>query len=404
MLAGASIGLSGQAMAVGTSADTAIVNTATISYKVGDDPVTGTSQVARFNVDNRIDMTLLPQSGTGTTTAMSPDSGNLLIVSFQYLLKNSGNSDQHFKISAANTAVGTVSGAYTDGDKTAASNVDLTPTYKVYAPVSAVDSSISTTELTNNTIQAPASALAGDVDASAVYFWVSVEIPASGYVDLDTAVLEVIATAATDATGSTSPNHKGTDKNDTSTELENSYNVFADGADADALDASKFNGIVSSYYAIQFEVGTLEDPNGYDPSNPLYTGPKLTALIINDPLCDSGQTTGTTGTSACKTFPTSPSGYSPKAIPGALVEFTFTVTNNGTGPILDLAIEELLTTQFNKDTITYVAASGLNDGSPIADPVVSESVGGNGTDTINVNFGDLAATKSAIVKYRAILN
>ncbi len=405
LVAVAGLGLSTQASAAMTQAGELISNSISISYSVGGAAPTTSSQSADFRVDRKVDMELQLQTTVIEKTELA-DGVNPTYVVFKYTLENSGNFDQDFLITLADTS----STSVTESSVTYNDNETFTPAlntnYKVYEadpatlptkPANIVSAEINVEAATNK--NTPTSTIKT--------IWIEVQIPATGFIDEDITVLEAIATASN--SGSAIGDNNGDDKNTTGVtgNIEKELIVFADGLDASGIATTKFNGVVSSYIAIQFEVGDLTDPDGDNPGDPGYTGPLLTAVIINDPICDNndpatavGDIDSTPGTCTTAT-------YKPKAIPGAVVEFTFSVTNGGSGTAKSLTVNETLTSEYQSGSITYVAGSALN-GSTAKTPVLSEA--DDTTDTpadftkITVDFGDLAAGNLATVKYRAILN
>jgi len=89
----ATFGLSGQAFAAGTAAGTSITNTAILSYTVNSSAVPTTSSVAGFEVDTKIDLTLIDNSGV-----VSGDAGSSNDLT--YILTNTGNATQYFKLTS----------------------------------------------------------------------------------------------------------------------------------------------------------------------------------------------------------------------------------------------------------------------------------------------------------------
>lgn len=414
LAAAAALGFSGHSAAIGTAADTLITNTVNVTYRVGGATTdTNKDYSAKFRVDNKVDMTLTSYKD-GVETKLSTDAANLKMEYFQFSLVNSGNSNQHYKLSVVNTPVSTVIGTYTDGDGAASpADVNLPLSFKVYQAAPTTNA-LTATEITNGVVQVNASADQATADANPVYFWVGVEIPATGLANANTAVMELIA-AASNSAGTLLTSDNATDKNtyDASTDtgsLVNQLNVFADGADADS--SGQFNGQVSNYFAIKFEVGDLADPDGKNPGDAGYAGPLLDAKVINDPICEGAAvTTASTDKSAGGCV----AGYGlPKAIPGALVEFTFTATNNGSDVVKGLSLVETLSAEFADNSMTYVtdsAKKGVTGSLTTITPV--PAVSGN---QITVNFGDVNGVDDkntaaeaddeyteVIVKYRGLL-
>ncbi|MCP4302207.1 MAG: hypothetical protein GY783_16600 [Gammaproteobacteria bacterium] len=90
-----------QAMAVGTAADTDILNEVTVNYDVGSVGQTATDSVI-FKVDRRVDFTLLPVS-TGDLEGVTPGESDAWV---DFLLTNTSNATLDFLLAAPNTAPG----------------------------------------------------------------------------------------------------------------------------------------------------------------------------------------------------------------------------------------------------------------------------------------------------------
>lgn len=402
LVAVTSLGLSAQASAAFTQAGETISNSVSISYTAAGTPTTDT-QTSDFKVDRKVDMSLELNTSVINKTDLAFVAGDTL-VTMKYTLTNSGNKDQDFIISLADTAATSV----TDTPDTYADDATFTPdlnnNYEIYDadPTGGGETAISTavvnvTAITNKSLPAA-------TDTKEI--WIQVIIPTTGFIDEAIAVLEAIATASTGTAALTADD--AVEKND-SANIETELVVFADGLDADEATGAS-NGKASKYVAIQFQVGGLTDPDtGEGPGDPGYTGPLLTAIIVNDPICDDGDPATAvaliTSTPDISTAVTgcNDTSYYPKAIPGAVIEFTFSVTNSGSGAVPDLEITETLTDEYQVDSLAYVADSATINGT--ADGGVNVVLSAVTTDNkITVTFSPLPGGDKAEVKYRAILN
>ena len=404
LVAVAGLGLSTQASAAMTKAGETISNSINISYTVGGGAPITSSQDANFVVDRKVDMELQLQTTIIEKTELAASGVDTFVV-FKYTLNNSGNLDQDFLISLADTSSTSVIDTTPDPDVTYVDDATFSPVlttnYKVYdsdptagpKPAAISDAEIMVEAATNK--NTPLS--------TSKEFWIEVKIPETGFSDKDIAVLEAIATASNGSAAAIG-NDNGDDKNTTGN-LAQALVVFADGVDASAVANTSFNGKVSSYIAIQFEVGSLIDPDGENPGDPGYTGPLLEVEVVNDPICDNDDpataVVSIDSTPATCTTAT----YKPKAIPGAVVEFTFSVTNSGTGTAKSLSVDKTLTDEYEDTSLKYVAGSAKNNNVVlVTDPAVTEAVASSGIfNKITTNFGDLSGGHEAIVKYRAIL-
>jgi uncharacterized repeat protein (TIGR01451 family) len=118
-----SIGVTSQAYAVGTAANTQIDNRATVNYTVGtvaqtpiESSPTGNSTPGvnagantSFVVDNRVDLTVTEVGGAATATG--PGANNVVTT---FTVTNTGNSAQGYALAAANRATGTTLFSATD--------------------------------------------------------------------------------------------------------------------------------------------------------------------------------------------------------------------------------------------------------------------------------------------------
>ncbi len=200
LVAGASLGLSGQAIAAGTPSGTSITNTATLSYKVNSTDIPSTSSQAKFAVDTKVDLTL------SSTNSPSADAG--ATVDLTYTLTNDSNSPQFFKL---------------DSDQ-----------------ASAIFNDSGDTLITDSVISLA-------IDASFDFKMPGKVADTAG--NTSTTTYQVRAKAVTDATGATflteeSAQTTPADKDASQANLDNSYIVFAEAITDSALPGTLANGIV----------------------------------------------------------------------------------------------------------------------------------------------------------------
>lgn len=101
-----------QAMAIGTSAGTSVVNTATVDYRVGTvDQTPVDSNTVEFVVDRRVDFDLTPVGGA--LVNVTPGETDAY---FDFLLTNDSNSELDFTIDLAQMVGGLVRGSTDDTD------------------------------------------------------------------------------------------------------------------------------------------------------------------------------------------------------------------------------------------------------------------------------------------------
>ncbi len=373
LAASASFGLSGQAFAAVTAAGETISNSVTLSYTinaVGQTPVV--SADVDFLVDNKVDMSLALDGSLLEDAAIGGTA------TFKYTLENTGNFDQKYTLNLASLSTSTI---ITNPSLTGAdvSTVDFGAlTYQF----SSTDPAVSITAIPEIDVLAQTNVAPAAINTAT--FWVSITMPTSGYDDNDIAGLVATAKAVTSA-GADLPDHDDDDKN---LDLNGTtYVVKAEGVTSGSV---KWDAQVTIYSGI-----TVGAPDFTDPLDETVK-PKLALKVINDPICDS--TLSYNDYSAgCPAG--SPTDYLPKAIPGALIEFTYTAKNTGSIDAETVSFTETVDTQYEDDSLT--ARSADNDSTPVT-PVLS--VGGSGTtDTITADFGTVDTDNTFTIKYTAIV-
>ncbi len=395
LLVSASICLSGQANAALTKAGEPISNTVTFSYTSAGSTV-NTDATETFAVDQKVDMDLSGATLTKTAEIGKP-------AQFKFTLSNTGNKDQDFKFTVVNLGVDEYinnAASPTTGDQDNAQYAS----YKFYSAEQAdVESPISGQELDLYNVKAQTLGGAELVD-NFVDIWAIVTLPTTGEDDGDFAGFFVNATAWTGTSGSGNklPQDITTDKN-TTDNLDNTYVIWAEGVSNDSI---VHNGEITIRAGVQIQSQDFGDPT--DPTDPKL--PKLAVQVINDPVCDytyyqaNSVVQDSDFTGGCPLG--SPASYKPRALPGALVEFTFTATNAGSITAPDVTFVETLTEDYVVDSLTKVSAK--NDTTDLSAANFTLTVSGTGTpatdiDTVTANFGDLLKDKAVTVVYRAIL-
>jgi uncharacterized repeat protein (TIGR01451 family) len=305
----AAFGISGQAFAAGTASGTTIENTMSISYTVDSQTQTPVSNTESFVVDTKVDFTLTLQSSD--TQDVTPGKSYFAT----YLLTNTGNATLDFNLAAADLGIGSHIVGLPSAALTEIDNTDL----------SAIDVRIENDGEYDSTVAAPTSTFIEATDSSAtgitdlqadyahlIYVYVTVD---SDSKDADIAVTDLSATAADGTTLLT--DSKGT----ANTQSGTPQVVFAD---------SLFNGVETINTG--FEVVSARFT--HDVSGSDIPGPGLTFKVINDTICDDTLTADTTKVdySSAGCTITGDSGavtYFPKAIPGAMIEYTIVAENTG---------------------------------------------------------------------------
>jgi len=298
LAAATAIGLSGHAMAEGTAAGTSIENTVTLGYTVNTIAQADLIQTADFTVDTKVDFTL--EMNETATVKVTPEGTNYVAT---YTLTSTSNDILGFALTLDDLATGNQPIDYsTQADE--ADTVDLgaavaffveegtTPSYQ-----SAEDTA---TVITN---------LAAD-EAVDVYVVIATAPDANTLSDGDIAALRLTADAK---------------ESDGTTDLtDNSADTFAE-------DTKQYVFITSSLAkntAFEVESAKFTDPDDATNTEPFT----LAVNVINDPICDTDLASDTADTDYSSGSPDCPDAaatYIPKAIPGAMVQYTLKAKNSG---------------------------------------------------------------------------
>lgn len=347
-LALAAMGFSSSAFAAGTASGTSIDNRAEVSYTVGttlqdiiesssagnSTPGAGNGADTSFLVDNRVDVSVTETANNGvgddTYTSVVPNSTGYVTA---FTVQNDGNTSQGYTLSAADVAAAQV--LYTLADDydivtgTGALNVFVEDgTTAGYQ--SAEDTATAITSLA--------------ADASVVVYVVATVD--AGAADDNFAVVSLTATTTNDGTATTTTETAGADT--TAVDV-----VFADGAGTD--DAAN-DGAASDRDAYLVQTADVSISK--------------TSAVVADPI------NGTTN---------------PKAIPGAIIEYTITVDNDATASAsaTGITITDVLDTEVLAGTILYC------DEAPTADVDFDCADGGTGSVTLNLNGGGVVEQTDA---------
>lgn len=396
LIAGASIGMSGQVLAVGTEAGTEIKNVVTLSYDVGTTPQSDVTESAQFLVDNKIDMSLTWD--TANLKSVAPGA----TVFHKFTLTNTGNLDQPYDLSAAEAAVSaTIIDLADPGIDTLVSKAALvSPTITFYDALTEPTVGDGTT----TTLSAVPHSDTGS--ANQKVFWAGVSYPlTAGVIDTDILGNYVIVTADVSGNG----NASDTDKN-TAANLEKQLAVNADGAGPnDSANDAKISAIFGD------EITTANFEGGAN-------GLKLSVTVVNDPICNEDDSnygsatfhassgTATTGVMNCVanagTGFTPPSGYTPKAIPGALLEYTITATNSGQSSAKDVEFAQDLSTLDFSDVsgVTLRAASLGNVAAAMTGNTDTPVTTGSTTAGLSVTVATFEANADISITFTAIVD
>jgi uncharacterized repeat protein (TIGR01451 family) len=294
LLALSSVSAMHGAWAVGTAANTAINNRATVSYTVGtvaqapiesspggnSTPGVGAGANTTFVVDNRVDLTVTRQDASVVTA--SPGQANVVAT---FLVTNTGNAPQAYQLTPSNIAGGTVAGLTGAGTD----NQDM-GNLRAFVDVNndgSYDAGDTATSITT---------LAADAPGVRVFILADTPLAATNG---QFASVRLTATTAVNNTPGTVQTATPLTQADTAGSVDV---VFGDGAGTgDATRDGQFSA--DDQYAIQSATLVIAK----------------TSTVISDPF------NGTTN---------------PKAIPGAVIEYTITLTNNGAVSATGVAIAD----------------------------------------------------------------
>ncbi|GAB4277068.1 MAG: hypothetical protein Kow0092_32860 [Deferrisomatales bacterium] len=338
------------AWAAGTAAGTVVSNSASVDYQVGGiDQDAVSSNTATFKVDRKVDLTVAT-SESAAVSVYPGSSGNVLT----FTVTNDGNDT--FDFALATTAVATSAAAKFGGED---DDIDAA-SVAVYVDVNANGTYESGTDTATSIDDLAA-------DGSKTVFVVASFN--TGLTNGQVASYHLLVTAkGSDGSALT----EDTDGDDTATV----ENVFADGQGTDtANDASRD--------------AKHSDQADYKVSNAVLSVTK-SSTVISDPL------NGTT---------------SPLAIPGAVIEYTLTISNAaGAATATSVTVSDSLNTEITNGTVSFtsgtikVTAPNINGGS---EKTLTDAGGDDegdwnvtGTNTVTVSGISLSAGESATVKFR----
>ena len=304
-----------QVHAAGTAAGTPVTNTATLNYQINGIDQTAVEAQDTFNVDIKVDFALTRLLTTDPNET-SLEADNVTIASVQ--VTNDGNSPTSFTVAATNetgTTLDINGTTYTD-------NIDTGTTYSYYVddPINGTPGVLDAADtlLTGPTAEIPAD--------ETVTVFVTVPKAEIDGVDQDVAISSVTVNGVESTVDGTTYQLDTDDNDPTNGSVDDAANpngattievVFAD------TDQDNSETLVD---ALQLVFPNLEGDG---------TTSNLTksSEVISDPL------NGTTN---------------PKAIPGAVVEYTIALTNTGTAD----ATNVIITDAIPADT-TYLESEGI---------------------------------------------
>ena len=377
----ASFGLSGQAFAAGTPSGEQITNTVKLDYSVSGVGQNQIQDQAQFIVDNKIDMTFNTALSGASTVIPGAN------IASSYTLVNEGNKAQSFKFELAeldNTFdAPSISALTLDAASDASCSVGGT------APVKTITANPDATCIFTADFVFPTKEGAGlDTD--------------DNIVNGDTFVLRSKVIAVTDPAGATTETTSTENKNDIANLNVNELTVLAEEDLTVVAPHVAYNGeIIVDTGTITVSTANFEGANGLN----------ISVLVVNDPICDATYNEATLAYGKYTTSGSGPvtcdiAGYTPKAIPGALVEYTLTATNEGavaaTNAVFAQAASDI-TYGSGPATLAIQAGSLGNLASNFSDTGITpaELNDGNNLSVTVSSFGDgetITITFTAIVE------
>lgn len=342
----------------GTAANTTISNAATINYKVNSiDQDAVTSNTATFKVDRKVNLTV----ATTEVAAVSVTPGSTGRV-LKFTVTNTGNDTFDYTLAATAAAGGAAAFGGTDNINASAVSIYVDGNANgVYN--AGVDTATSIDNLA--------------ADGAATVFIVANF--ATGLSNNDIASYHLLVTAKGSDGSALTQDTDG----DTAGTVEN---VFADAQGSDTSNDAARDAKHSAQADYKVSTATLTVSKS--------------STVISDPINNT---------------------TNPLAIPGAVVEYTITISNGaGAATATNIAVTDSLATEIGNGTIafntnTYAAGKGIQVTSPNINAGVALALtnagGGDdqgdwnvtGANTVTVTGISLAAGESATVKFRVTI-
>ena len=377
-----------QAWAAGTDAGSTISNEATLSYTINGSSSNPTiSATAEFKVDVKIDFNW-DAVDTALYSATATDFGGTeYYVTSAVELTNSSNTKAFYSL--------TVTGTSSDFD---VSGTSYTPTASTSSSAfKYVFDTDGDGDLTEETVYTAGTSgdligLAADTTTDNLY----VLVPAASVTATDGGILgvQLNAAAAEVLISGDTDNTTVTDDSGSADDADVIQFVYADTSDSAGNTEIIYSGST---------LGSLPDftVDPTDPETPSKSGIVKSSVVVWDPF------TGTLDDTA---------GIYPKAIPGAIVKYTITVTNNGSGAADSVTITDPVptaTTFCNVATADTVDPTGacldlaasntaaLSDGA--TDNSVTPDTSASTATNISVKYGSFAAGYTSDIVYYVVV-
>jgi uncharacterized repeat protein (TIGR01451 family) len=369
VLAACALGSAQSAQAVGTASGTSVDNRATVNYSVGSTPQTliessptgnstagaGAGADTSFVVDNMVDLSVTETSG-GYTVSASGGTSEVLT----FTVSNDGNTTQDFSLAAAHNATDPHGGA--DNFDATIVNIFVDENNNgVYDAGTDVDTYIDELAPDANVEVFVVSNMGAQANGNVSAITLTAQVAAGGVANTQGADILTDDSGAADLPGTVQI-------------------AFADAAgDTDAAND-----------------GAHSDSDAYQIGAAAITVTK-TSQVLSDPI----------------------GGPNPKAIPGAVVEYTVTVANaaGASATASSVQVSDSLNAEITAGTLAFdangygaaagieVTAPNINGGAPLAlTNTNGDSDGGDFTaNAVTVSGITLAPGQSATVQFRVVI-
>ena len=389
---GASFGLSGQAFAATTPAGTTISNTVDLKYTVSSVIQTPVTASSNFKVDNKIDMTVVSNTPTKTIVPGAQ------AIEFQYTITNEGNFAQSFALSISDAIAGELSTL----DDTNTSGLNVT----FFSDAA-------------HTIQVPTvggkQVLNLSKDAAATTVYALVDFPkttdeaAPNDLLVDTDIIGlVMTTQAVNSDGSAISADTDANKNDVANLNAKTLKIFAEDKNVQTTPAITGEAAYDGFYLVTSAV-TVTTAKFEDPATP-GAAPLLEAKVISDLICKNATVLAadtvdySSGNTACNG--NAPSNYTPKALPGSQVKFTYTAKNTGGVDASDVIFTETLPAEYVPASIKNVTLNG-NASTVVANLLDADATNevhiDNINGTITLFVGPVLKTEAITITFTALI-
>lgn len=314
-----------------TPSGTVITNTATVTYGVGTTTGLTATATATITVDNKVNLTVTKNVDASVTPGATDQS-------LVFVVTNTGNTTQRYELSAVNGA-----GIVMD-------NV------RIY-----LDNGSVPNELDDNDTPYGDASTFGDVAADGSLNILIVADTPMDATDAQTSDYNLVATTVNAGTTNVTvqtvgPNTAGVDV------------VFADIAGSDAGDAAR---------------------DGKHSASGTYTVSSISLTVVKSVFVYSDPSKGINNGTAANNY--TDCTVCPKAIPGATLRYTITVTATGSGTALNVVITDPIPTN-----TTYTAGTLTLNSAVLTDGADGDAgnVGGSPV-TVTVNMGNLTSASAA---------